>query len=370
MSSELTVILGICIVGVGIGLGCATTLNDFKIAFQNPKAVFIGLGSQFVYMPLICFSMAKIFGMTDYQSVGCILVGCCPGGTTSNLFTYWCHGNVALSITMSFLSTLVALGMLPLLMYIYIDLALDIGGLKMPWANIFISLVMITLPTCLGLLIRHQNTAYKIKGHFVYYWIEKSMSALGVVFVFVALAFAVVTEHEAIFSGTWSAWVASSLIQPMGFIFGYVTSYLFGLHRPDCRTVCLETGVQNITLALALVAISFKGKDKDKIIVFVYIYGFMYFIHAFYIVPILRWLMAPFDSEDEMKERKCLDVSAHEVHEYVFDPDAAPPAAQQQDDKEISYQKVENGNDVILVIDDQQNKVMASMCVDTNQGNA
>ena len=98
MSDVATIASGVVLVIIGLGLGASTQVDDFKKALATPQAVCIGLCSQYLLMPAIAFALAKIFGLSELSAVGVILVGCSPGGTTSNLFTYWSGGNVALSI--------------------------------------------------------------------------------------------------------------------------------------------------------------------------------------------------------------------------------------------------------------------------------
>jgi predicted Na+-dependent transporter len=164
MADVITLLAVICVAGVGTGLGCSTTTDDFREALKNPKAVLTGFGSQYVFMPLIALAFTRLLGLNELESVGCILMGCSPGGSSSNLFTYWSHGNVALSITMSFCSTSAALGMLPLLIYLLIDLVLDAPGTKIAWSSIFSTLALILLPTVIGLYIRHTNTEKKYRA--------------------------------------------------------------------------------------------------------------------------------------------------------------------------------------------------------------
>lgn len=273
MAEIITYMAVLCVLGIGIGLGCATTTDDFREAFRNPKAVGTGLVSQYAFMPLTCLLFTQIFQMTLEQSVGCILIGCAPGGTSSNLFTYWSNGNVALSITMSFCSTMAALGMLPLLIFLLITLALDGDRIEIAWDSVFISLLLIIFPTCLGLLIRYKNTEKQIHGKFIWFWIEKATSLFGVVFLFAALGAALATQYKSIFYANANLWVAALFIQPIGSCFGYIAAYLSGQTAPVCRTISLETGVQNITLVLALVGLSFSGDKRDDVLLFVYVSG-------------------------------------------------------------------------------------------------
>lgn len=110
MSDVVTLLAALVIVVVGLGLGSSTTVGDFQVAVKKPKAVAVGWCSQYIFMPLFAFVMATISGLSDPVAVGLILTGSSPGGTTSNLFTYWAKGDVALSITMSFMSTVAAVG--------------------------------------------------------------------------------------------------------------------------------------------------------------------------------------------------------------------------------------------------------------------
>jgi predicted Na+-dependent transporter len=96
------------IIVIGLGLGATTTKDDFKKALSKPKAVGIGFSSQYIFMPMLAFTLAHIFSLKEAFAIGVILTGSSPGGTTSNIFTYWSKGDVALSITMSFFSNLAA----------------------------------------------------------------------------------------------------------------------------------------------------------------------------------------------------------------------------------------------------------------------
>lgn len=104
IGSYITILLGIVMFGMGMTL----KLDDFKLILQYPKGVIIGIISQFVIMPLLAFALAKIFNLPPEIAVGVILVGCCPGGTSSNVMTFLAKGNTALSVTITSFTTLLA----------------------------------------------------------------------------------------------------------------------------------------------------------------------------------------------------------------------------------------------------------------------
>ena len=155
MSSAQTAFTGLSVTFlfiIGLGLGATTTIDDFRAAARKPKAVGIGMCSQYIFMPVFAYILCLIFDVEDYIAIGTVLVGASPGGTTSNIFTYWSKGDVALSITMSLLSTIAAFFMMPLWIYILVVVAFD-SGADIPWLNIVISLLLIIIPTILNKII-------------------------------------------------------------------------------------------------------------------------------------------------------------------------------------------------------------------------
>jgi bile acid transporter len=294
----VTVLSLLLIIAIGLGLGATTTKDDFKRALTMPTAVGIGFTSQYFFMPLVAFSLSRIFDMKLEYAVGCILIGASPGGTTSNLFTHWTNGNVALSITMSFFSTVAAFAMLPLLIFLLIKTAYE-TDIKIPWANIFISLLLIVIPTIMGLTLRHHNTESKLCGKFYWEWTGIAANVVGMLFFVGALVTAVVSYHAEMAAAPASLWVSAVLMEPAGAFFGYGASYMAGLSRKDCRTIGIETGVQNFTLTIAIITLSFSGEARDDYLLFPILYGFMYVINSGWIILLLKYCLAPMDARDE-----------------------------------------------------------------------
>ena len=259
-----------------------------------------------MFMPIFAYLLCLVFQVPDYVAVGTVLVGASPGGTTSNIFTYWSQGDVALSITMSLLSTLAAFFMMPLWIYILVVLAFD-SGAKIPWLNIIASLLLIIIPTIGGLCIRYYNTALKIGGKFIWQWIEIGTTIFGIIFLIAALVFSIYIYKNIFAASPWSVWVMAVILQPAGCSFGYFVAKLLGLPHKEQRTISLETGVQSFTLTIAVINLTFTGDVLEKALMFPLAYGLLYFANSAGVVAFYRFYLAPMDgvspTEDDDPEK-------------------------------------------------------------------
>ena len=131
-----TKLLGVMMMVIMLGMGASLTFRDFLIAFKKPKGVLVGLLCQYGIMPFLGYLIALLLGLPPALAVGVILMGCMPGGTTSNIFTYFSKGVLALSIMMTTVSTLVAVAMVPWLISFYSGLAGVTGEFAVPAGNV------------------------------------------------------------------------------------------------------------------------------------------------------------------------------------------------------------------------------------------
>lgn len=226
------------------------------------------MGSQYGFMPLCAFLLAKSENISEYTAIGIILTGASPGGTTSNLFTLWAGGDVPLSITMSFCSTVAAFFMLPLIVLVYIK-TLSNKSIEIPWANIFISIFLIVLPTTIGLYIRKYNTTTKVGGRFVWDWLRIATSIFGGIFVIGALIVGLVVHRSKLLAASWKLWLFAFSMEPMGAFFGYHAAKLNSLNIKDQRTIAIECGVQNFTFTMVMISLSFgNSEEADEALLF------------------------------------------------------------------------------------------------------
>ena len=237
IGSYINLLLGIIMFGMGMTL----TASDFKEVFSHPIKVLIGVLAQFTIMPLLAFGLAYLLGLPPEIAVGVILVGSCPGGTSSNVMTFLARGNTALSVTITSCTTLLAPLLTPAL-----TLMLASQWLPVSAGAMFKSVVTIVLlPIILGLLAK---TLFSKQ-------VEKSAKALPLVSVIgiVAIVAAVVSGNkEKILESGLLILAVVILHNALGYLLGFFAAKLFKLDYADQKAVSIEVGMQNSGLATAL----------------------------------------------------------------------------------------------------------------------
>jgi BASS family bile acid:Na+ symporter len=271
-----------------LGLGSTVTWAEFKVT--NKKPVLIGWCSQYGIMPLLAFIFAKIFDFPTVTTIGLLLVGIAPGGTSSNLFTYWSHGNLPLSMVLVIFNTICSFFMFPLLVVIYIESSYHSDTIKIDFPNIVYALLVVLVPILIGIAIRHVNTTRKYRDKFIWQWIEVCTSVLGALFVAVPLIVGII-QNTHLFSSSYKLWIASIIYEPLGCWLGYLFSRLAGLSKKDARTIALQTGIQNGTLVIAIISLTFSDLTvQNDCLLFPLFYSFWYIINSVWITTLLRWI--------------------------------------------------------------------------------
>lgn len=278
----LQLIFGIIVVVLMLGLGATMSPKDFKLALRMWKARLVAVLCQFGLMPLISFALALGLGVTKEQGLSMLVVGCSPGGSTSNLFAYYSRADLPLSILATSLSTLLSVAMMPLCLYIYSSPFTD-DNVAIPLASLVTPLSLVILPVVIGMGIRHMSIKVAL-------WIEKAASALGTIFLLAALVTGVVSNSH-LFTDHWRLWVAAALLMPIGSALGYGNARLARLPSKACRTICLETGLQNSTLALTILAFSFSDPGRfEAVSVFPLLYSLFLLVDGVLITLLFRFL--------------------------------------------------------------------------------
>lgn len=243
-------LLGIIMFGMGITL----TVGDFKEVVRKPIAVIIGVIAQFVVMPSLAYLLAVIFKLPPDIAVGVILVGSCPGGTSSNVMTYLARGNTALSVACTSVSTLLAPILTPAIFYILASQWLDISASAM-----FISVLkMVLFPIVLGLIVR---SLFKKQ-------VTQAIQVLPLVSIF-----AIIMIVTAVVSASQGRIIESGLLiigivvlhNGLGYLIGYWVGKLFKLSYEDNKAIAIEVGMQNSGLGAALAAIHFSASPLTAV---------------------------------------------------------------------------------------------------------
>ena len=231
---------------VMFGMGLALNLHDFQVVFSRPKDIIIGCLAQFTVMPLLAWGLTKVFQLDEALALGVILVGCCPGGTASNVITYLAKGDLALSVGMTGVSTVLAPLLTPLL-----TLLLAGESIHVDVAGMLLSILwVVILPIVLGLVIKSLWPKFT----------EKAMDYLPA-FSSVAIAFTV----SIVISANASKLLASGMLiilvvmlhNLFGLGLGYLIGRLLGMSEPKKRAVSIEVGMQNSGLASSLATLHF-----------------------------------------------------------------------------------------------------------------
>lgn len=233
----ISVLLGIIMLGMGLTL----SFNDFRRVLALPNAVAAGAALQFTIMPLAGIGLALAFGLETGLAVGLILVACCPGGTASNVVTYLARANLALSVTMTMASTMIAIVLTPLLVGWLAGVFIEIDR----W-NLFREMVAIVLvPVIAGVLLnRFLPGVTRRIGAF---------SPLVSVFVVVLIVAGIIARSKPLIEQHFdSLLLAVFLLHVAGFGLGYGISRLLGFDADDRRTISIEVGMQNSGLGASL----------------------------------------------------------------------------------------------------------------------
>ncbi|KAI3774921.1 hypothetical protein L1987_49484 [Smallanthus sonchifolius] len=224
-----------------LGMGMTLTFDDLKGALAMPKELLTGFCLQYSIMPLSGFFVSKILNLPSYYAAGLILVGCCPGGTASNIVTYIARGNVALSVLMTAASTVSAVVMTPFLtaklagQYV----AVDARGLLVS------TLQVVLLPVLVGAFLNQY-----FKG--VVKFVSPLIPPIAVATVAVLCGNAIAQSSSAILMSGQQVVLAAVLLHMSGFFFGYVFSRILGVDVSSSRTISIEVGMQNSVLGVVL----------------------------------------------------------------------------------------------------------------------
>ncbi|MEI0491431.1 bile acid:sodium symporter family protein [Brachyspira intermedia] len=231
---------------VMFGMGLTLKLEDFKVVFTRPKDIIIGAIAQFTIMPLLAFLLSIIFKLPPELAVGVILVGTCPGGTASNVMTYLAKGDVALSVGMTSVSTILAPFATPLLTLLYAGQKVDVNAVSM-----FVSIVQVViLPIALGFIIN--KFFYKFTNS-----IKEILPLISVLAIVAIVAAVVSANSQRLMQVGYLVIIVVVLHNCLGYLLGYLLGKLFRLNNAKCKAVSIEVGMQNSGLATSLAATHF-----------------------------------------------------------------------------------------------------------------
>lgn len=257
-------------------LGCSVEIRKLWLHIQRPWGIAVGLLCQFGLMPLIAYLLAVSFTLKPVQAIAVLIMGCCPGGTISNIFTFWVDGDMDLSISMTTCSTVAALGMMPLCLYLYTWSWNLAQNLTIPYQNIGITLGCLIIPVAFGICVNFK-------------WPKQSKIILKVGAIVGALLLLLVAVAGVVLAQ--GSWHSDTTLLTISFVFpfiGHVAGFLLALLTRQswqrCRTISLETGAQNIQMCITMLQLSFTAEYLVQMFSFPLAYGLFQLLDGFLIV--------------------------------------------------------------------------------------
>lgn len=231
---------------VMFGMGLSMKLSDFGVVFSRPRDITIGCTAQFVIMPLLAFGLSKLFGLENELLVGVVLVGTCPGGTSSNVITYLSKGDVALSVGMTSVNTLLAPLLTPALTFLFLRTSVNVDVKVM-----FVSIVQVVIvPIGLGILINKLIPKFSKKT-------KDILPSVSVAAICLIIASVVSHNSEKILTTGAVIFIVVILHNLLGYALGYLIGLVFRMNSARKKAVAIEIGMQNSGLATTLASSAF-----------------------------------------------------------------------------------------------------------------
>jgi len=223
------------------GMGTELSLKDFVQVLRMPKGIIVGIFCHYTIMPLVGFTVASLFNFPNEIAAGIILVGCCPSGLASNVMCYLARANLALSVSVTTVSTLLAPFLTPLLMRLLGGSFVEVHFLDMMW-----DIIKIVIIPIVGGLIFH----YLMRGKFG--WLDKAMPILSMAGIALILVVITSAGRDNLLKVGPLLVIATFIHNIAGFFLGYWSGRLLKFSEKNCRTIALEVGMQNAGLASGL----------------------------------------------------------------------------------------------------------------------
>ncbi|MDX1362601.1 bile acid:sodium symporter family protein [Arenibacter latericius] len=280
MNTTSGIILAISLIIIMFGMGLSLTLSDFKRVLIYPKAMIVGLSCQIILLPLIGYLITVYLNLSPTTAVGVMLLAACPGGPTSNMLSYLAKGDLALSVSLTAVSSLLTIITIPIIVQFALvefanqSLAVSVDALTMV-KQLFI---IVLIPVGLGMLVKGQYPLFAHK-------MDKPVKiASAIIFVLVIVG-VTISIKDVFMSYLQEAGLPAILLNISTMTLGFLLAVLFKLSRPQAISISIETGIQNGTLAITLATIALNNAEYSIVPA---IYGLLMFVTASVIIFIRK----------------------------------------------------------------------------------
>jgi BASS family bile acid:Na+ symporter len=250
MDSLSTAILGGALLIVMLGMGLTLQFSDFKRVILYPKAIFVGLTNQLIILPLIGLGITMVFSLPPEVAVGIMILAACPGGPTSNLISHLAKGDLALSVTLTAVSSLITILTIPfivnfaLVRFIGEGQVVELGVLQ-TISQVF---VIVVIPIIIGMSIRKFYPGFALK-------MAKPVRITSAVVLAIIIIGLVIKERENFVAYFEQAGLAALLLNILTMGIGYLAAKLFAIPKAGSIAIAIESGIQNGTLAITVAVV-------------------------------------------------------------------------------------------------------------------
>ncbi len=288
MDSTSGIILAASLIIIMFGMGLSLTLADFKRVFSFPKAICIGLLCQIILLPAIGYALAISLELSPTTAIGVMLLAACPGGPTSNMLTYLAKGDLALSVSLTAVASILTILTIPIIVQFAIKSFSNTGQVVAVDALTMIKqlLIIVIVPICIGMLVKRKFSAFSAK-------MEKPVKiASALIFILVVVGI-IISIRDVFMSYLNEAGLPAILLNVSTMTLGFLLAVLFKLNRPQAISISIETGIQNGTLAITLATIALNNVEYSIVPA---IYGLLMFGTATIIILFRK----PLGGKDEI----------------------------------------------------------------------
>jgi len=256
MDNASALVVAIALMCIMFGMGLSLTLGDFRRIFQQPKAVFIGLTNQLLFLPLIGYLLVSLLPLSPEVAIGVMILVACPGGATSNLISHLAKGDTALSVTLTAVASLVTIITIPLIVQFALSkfqgneqqVILDVPQ------TIAQLLMIVVLPVALGMLLRAKATRFALKMD------RPVRMASGVLLALITLGL-ILKERENILPYLQQAGLPTALLCVFTMSLGFLASKIFRLGIKQSISISIESGIQNSALAITIATVTLQNTE-------------------------------------------------------------------------------------------------------------
>lgn len=244
-SSALTTIFLPAALGIiMLGLGLSLSVEDFKRVVKYPKVILIGLFCQMIILPVVCFGIAKGFGLAPELAVGLMLLAASPGGSTANLFSHLANGDVALNISLTAFNSILSLLMLPLIVNFSLDYFMESGQvIPMQFKKIIEVFAIVLVPVSIGMLIKSWKPIVSDK-------LDKPVKILSAIFLVLIIVSAIIKEKTHIVAYFQQIGIPALLFNVLSLVIGYYLPRMLNIGKKQAIAIGMEIGIHNGTLAI------------------------------------------------------------------------------------------------------------------------